>query len=615
MQNIYPFKFLDAYTQADKAIFFGRETEIQDLYEMAFQADLILVYGFSGTGKSSLIQCGLANKFQSHDWLPIFIRRGTNLNLSLEKAIMEAGGHTAEAEDLDWFESGELSPLAQKFRAVYLQHFRPIYLIFDQFEELYILGSKEEQSQFIQSIQEILKIEQPIKMIFSIREEYLGELYEFEKEVPELLRKKIRIEPMHLDKVRQVLAGINQLENSLVHYSVAEEAQIAEEIFAKIKGNEKSLGIQLPYLQVFLDKWYLLATQDESRQTPIQLNYESLRLIGDIGNVMGDFLNTQVLQIAQMFEQTPETIWEVLSPFVTLEGTKEPLPEAKLEQKLPNLPPDLLKNVIGALNKRRILRFSEDEQVYEIAHDSLAKQIAEKRTDEQIAILEVQRLVKAQSYGKKDVREYFTEKQLSFIEPYLTKFKASAEELDWIEQSKQYIQAQKDAEKQQQERLLAEAEERAQKEAELRKNAEAEKQNALLSQKRAKLYSQVALMIAFVSVVGAGFAIYYYLEANKARAYAVESMRQAQKAQEAEKYAQEARKNLLDQMKIKEEESKMMEDSLRKLEEKIKEAEANKVALERQRAHGDAIKKEGNKITSFKKIQADLKAKIKKIGQ
>jgi hypothetical protein len=29
----------------------------------------------------------------------------------------------------------------------------------------------------------------------------------------------------------------------------------------------------------------------------------------------------------------------------------------------------------------------------------------------------------------------------------------------------------------------------------------------------------------------------------------------------------------------------------------------------------DAIKKEGNKITSFKKIQADLKAKIKKIGQ
>jgi hypothetical protein len=613
MQNIYPFKFLDAYTQADKDIFFGRETEIQALYEMAFQADLMLVYGFSGTGKSSLIQCGLANKFQSHDWLPIFIRRGADLNVSLDKAIIEAGGGNAETEDFDWFESGEISPLAQKFRAIYLQHFRPIYLIFDQFEELYILGNKDEQAQFIQTIQEILKIEQPIKIIFSMREEYLGELYEFEKEIPELLRKKLRIEPMHLDKVRQVLAGINQLKNSLVHYTPADEEQIAEEIFAKIKGDEKTMGIQLPYLQVLLDKWYLLATQDESRQTAIQLNHESLSLIGDIGDVMGDFLNTQVLQIAQMFEQTPETIWEVLSPFVTLEGTKEPLNEYKLEQKLPNLSTVFLKNVVGELNKRRILRFEEDEQVYEIAHDSLAKQIAEKRTDEQIAILEVQRLVKAQSYGKKDVREYFTEKQLNFIEPYLTKFKASPEELDWIEQSKQYVQAQKDAEQQKQERLLAEAEERAQKEAELRKNAEVEKQNALISQKRAKLYSMIAIMVAFVSVVGAGFALYFYMEANKAQARALQSMKQMEMAKEAEKRAQLERINLIDQVKAKDEQSKIMIDSLKKLEEKIKEAEANKSALERQRAHEDAIKKEGNKISGFKKLQEDIKAKIKKI--
>ncbi|MCU0447428.1 MAG: hypothetical protein MUE85_21230 [Microscillaceae bacterium] len=615
MQNIYPFKFLDAYTQADKDIFFGREAEIQALYEMAFQADLILVYGFSGTGKSSLIQCGLANKFQSHDWLPIFIRRGANLNHSLEKAIIEAGGGNAEAEDLDWFESGEISPLAQKFRAVYLQHFRPIYLIFDQFEELYILGTKDEQTQFIQTIQEILKIEQPIKIIFSVREEYLGELYEFEKEVPELLRKKLRIEPMHLDKVRQVLTGINQLKNSLVHYPVADEEPIAEEIFAKIKGDEKTLGIQLPYLQVFLDKWYLMATQDESRQTAIQLNLESLNLIGDIGDVMGDFLNTQVFQVAQMFEQKPETIWEVLSPFVTLEGTKEPLNELKLAQKLANLPSNLLKNIVNALNKRRILRFEEDEQVYEIAHDSLAKQIAEKRTDEQIAILEVQRLVKAQAYSKKDVREYFTEKQLNFIEPYLSRFKASEEELNWIEQSRQHIQTQKDAEQQRQAQLLAEAEERAQKEAELRKNAEVEKQNALKSQKRAKLYSVIAIMVAFVSVVGAGFAIYFYMEANKARAYAIESVQRMKKAQYQEQQAQLQRRRLQEQVKSKDEQSKIMIDSLKKLEDKIKEAEIAKSALQRQQAHEEVIKHESSKISGFKKLQEEIKAKIKKIGK
>ena len=60
----YPFKFLDAYSQADHDFFFGREEEVAALYEMVFQTDILLVYGASGTGKTSLIQCGLANKFQ-----------------------------------------------------------------------------------------------------------------------------------------------------------------------------------------------------------------------------------------------------------------------------------------------------------------------------------------------------------------------------------------------------------------------------------------------------------------------------------------------------------------------------------------------------------------------
>ena len=79
----YPFKFLDAYTREDAAFFFGREEEIEALYAMVFQTDLILVHGASGTGKTSLIQCGLASKFQPYDWLALNVRRGKDLNASL----------------------------------------------------------------------------------------------------------------------------------------------------------------------------------------------------------------------------------------------------------------------------------------------------------------------------------------------------------------------------------------------------------------------------------------------------------------------------------------------------------------------------------------------------
>ena len=54
MASEYPFKFLDAYEKKDKKKFFGREEEIEMLYQTTFQTNLTLVYGRSGVGKTSL---------------------------------------------------------------------------------------------------------------------------------------------------------------------------------------------------------------------------------------------------------------------------------------------------------------------------------------------------------------------------------------------------------------------------------------------------------------------------------------------------------------------------------------------------------------------------------
>ena len=81
--------------------------------------------------------------------------------------------------------------------------------------------------------------------------------------------------------------------------------------------------------------------------------------------------------------------------------------------------------------------------------------IAEKRSDEEIAILEVQRLIKSQVSVRAEAREYFTEKQLLFIEPYSSKFKESDEEKDWIAKSRTYVYGQKELEKKKQQEELA----------------------------------------------------------------------------------------------------------------------------------------------------------------
>lgn len=536
-QTKYPFKFLDAYSRDDRDIFFGRDEEVEALYQMVFQTDLILVYGASGTGKTSLIQCGLASKFQPYEWMALSIRRGDNLNDSLEKALADAGAgdgaeaassrpDTVDADNLDWLTDAAdvpapalVSPVAIRLRNLYLRHFKPVFLIFDQFEELYILGSRDEQKHFADTVREILRIEQPVKVLLSIREEYLGYLYEFERNVPELLRKKLRIEPMNLEKVQTVVRGIGRLPYSNVHLPAGEEAAIGAGIFEKLKERENVLTIELPYLQVLLDKLYLHITGDRSRQANAEITLGALQQMGDIGDVLRNFLDDQVQANALELGVPPDTIKKLLAPFVTLDGTKDPLSATQLHARLPELDAALVTRSLQAFQASRILRFDEKEQRYEVAHDSLARQIATYQDAEDIALQKTAQMIRTQLLMEADKRDVFSEKQLLFMEPYLAKLQLSTAETAWVEESRAYwkrireedAQKERDALKKEADRIAAE-------------KAEAERRR-----KRALVTS----LVAAVLVLAAGAATFFAFQKS------TEADREAQKASEAISLADE----------------------------------------------------------------------------
>jgi hypothetical protein len=464
--KIYPFKFLDSYTKEDKDIFFGRDEETTLLYEMLKQSDIVLVYGASGTGKTSLIQCGLSKKMNDYDWLPFYIRRGANLNDSLlgslQKFVPDNEDSVSDFLDELLAGSGEQSnaesPVAKAVRSIYTNRFKPVYLVFDQFEELFILGKTEEQKNFVATVKELLLMEQPVKLIFSIREEYLGHLYEFERAVPQLLCKKMRVEAMYLDKVQQILSGINELKNSNIHIDTAETEAFTAKVFEKIK-SKNELSIQLPYLQVFLDKLYLSLTSDKTRHADASFTTEALGHLGDIGDILSEFLEEQVSEVShELRSRHPEAdamqLWEILSPFATLDGTKDPLSKAQLAERL-NARPEFIEQVVEAFTTRRILRYSEADDLYEVVHDALAKRIAEKRSEDDIALLQARQLVKSQSALKAQARELFTEKQLSLISPFAEKLKLSPAEKDWIEQSRIAVEAAKLAKVKRQRKIMA----------------------------------------------------------------------------------------------------------------------------------------------------------------
>ena len=503
----YPLKFLDSYTKADTDIFFGREEEVDALYEMVFQTDIILIYGASGTGKTSLIQCGLASRFQSHEWLDVYVRRGNDINAALSQALTKVGG-TLEADELDWLEELEeedapnasdtnntantnnapsqaLSDLGRQLRNIYLSNFRPLYLIFDQFEELYILGEEEEQKAFIANIKTILDLEQPVKLIFSVREEYLGYLYEFERDVPQLLRKKLRVEPMNLTKVQAVMEGLMNYPQSNISIPEDEVAAFTEAVFKRLQGEKtknasnnsanpnnpnnpnnrrrkRSLSIELPYLQVFLDRLYLEITKDKDRQAAANFSLAALQQVGEIEDVLRDFLEEQVQIISRQLKArypaiADKSVWQMLSPFVTIDGTKDPISRLTIEEQVKRVLPEvpevpevpeaqiapLTTDLLTAMMGSKIIRYLENEDAYEIAHDALAAKIAEKRTDDEIELLEVRRLIRSQMAMREDVRDLLSERQLNFVQPYLSALHLKPTEKDFIQDSRRAVRRRK----------------------------------------------------------------------------------------------------------------------------------------------------------------------------
>src|SRR4030043_1679056 len=261
-----PFKFLDSYTKDDREIFFGREKEIAELYRRVFDSRIMVVYGMSGTGKSSLIHCGLASKFGESDWLNVNIRRGKNLLISMAEAIDKASLRVSDSSGKvinDFDKADEINKKTIYFRKavknLYLDHYKPIYFIFDQFEELFIFGTKEEDEIFINVLRSLLVSGLQCKFIFILREEYLGWLTTFEKSIPEFFNNRMRIEKMDIGNAISAVEGPGKI------YNIAVEEGFAENMLRKLCPSNES-EIELTYLQVFLDKIYKLALKRDREE-------------------------------------------------------------------------------------------------------------------------------------------------------------------------------------------------------------------------------------------------------------------------------------------------------------------------------------------------------------
>lgn len=379
-----PFKLLDAFAKEDKDLYFGRQTEIDQLYRLVFEGNLVLVYGASGTGKTSLIRCGLANRFAETDWFQVFVRRSDDINKALDREIA-----------LKAIEKVDGKPPVEALNSLYLDHLKPIYLIFDQFEELFILGHEDEQRKFFATVAAILASTVSCKIIFILREEYLAQLHHFEEAVPALFAKRLRVEPMTRVQLTEVVTGMTAARGIALEHGADTARLIIDQL-------DDGTGVQLAYLQVYLDKLYRRA-EAEAAGGPVSFTDADVAATGKLGDLLAGYLTEQIdavqALVARDIAALPAGgVRHLLEEFVTASGTKRPTSRDELVARIPDIA-EWADPVLDALKARRILRLVDGR--YELAHDALAAPLAENRSTERKA-MQIAREIVADRIAKLD---------------------------------------------------------------------------------------------------------------------------------------------------------------------------------------------------------------------
>lgn len=420
-----PFKLLDPYTREDQAIFFGRIAEVNRLYELVNESRLILVYGASGVGKTSLVQCGLANRFNDTDWFEVYVRRRSNINRSLRRVI--------KRHALMPIPSG--SSLETAVDSLFLDYLKPIYFVFDQFEEVYILGTNSERKRFYKYISRLLaqgeKRQLPLRIILIMREEYIARLYDFERYLPRIFDNRLRVESMSTNNIRQVIRG----SCAQFRIKLKRPVQTANRIISRLTDTRR--GIQLSYLQIYLDKLYRVY-REQRPNGQVVFSPDLVDQVGSIGDILVEFMEEQQHLIQARMRNRfgitdPDVIMKVMDQFATLEGTRRSLNRIDIRQL--GYSDAAMVYCINALVDSRLLRV--DEGSYELSHDKLAEKIAETRDIQSRDRMRIQGLIRPKLAMYKERKVLFSEEELFYIRPYIPYFSTQPGFSDLFERSEQ----------------------------------------------------------------------------------------------------------------------------------------------------------------------------------
>jgi hypothetical protein len=400
-----PYKALVSYEAKDRAMFFGRDREIEELTALIHAHRLVLLYGASGVGKTSLLHAGVILRLEEAEpGYTVFSVRALSDPVAAICAALRRQWPDLELPPSD-------TSLVDFLAAATCVSGRPLVLVIDQFEEFFIRLSPELRAEFIAELGALHDARTlPVKVVLSLREDYLASVSELENRIPEVFRTRMRL--LFLTREEAHDAIICPVE--ALGYSY--EPSLVEQLLDDLERE----GVMPPQLQLVCNALFHRARAD-GRKTLTIADYEAL---DGAQGVLRGYLDEELRYLPAEEQALARDLLEEL---VTSERTKKVETLTELRTAL-DTDPAILDAVVEKLVRARLLRTLEREDgeiAYELAHEYLIREIslgAEAQARKAAEELLTQELNNWRRYGTSMSADH-----LHFIAPYVGKLALSDE--------------------------------------------------------------------------------------------------------------------------------------------------------------------------------------------
>ena len=363
LNDACPYPGLRKFKQTDRPYFFGRDELTRELLEGCRSSNLILVWGHSGSGKSSVVRAGLIPQWAEsvHDARarPIVLTPDINPFEGLYLAL----GSIDDISQADAAMAKKPSGRGLTEAVKTLKPEKESWLIFvDQFEELFTRVPQSHatlRDKFIASIVDLANSDLPdVRIVLAMRDDFFGHLREYPQLFGITDRAGHRVTEMDEASLVEVI------ERPAAEHGVAFEEGVVKAVTEQVRSRRG----MLPLLQYSLRELWNAERDDEG------LDARVLRLstYEKIGGVEGALREKAKTLYARLTKPEREGLRRIMLCTVEIGATQGQLQPVSRKGRMSEVGADDKKLLSQLVDVEKLLVTSGEEQSeFELPHEAI----------------------------------------------------------------------------------------------------------------------------------------------------------------------------------------------------------------------------------------------------